>query len=428
MNGASAKRPLPGLTTDFWLFWAGQTVSNLGSSFTAFALPLLIYKLTGSAVNLALTTGIYFLPYLLFGLVIGAWVDRTNRKWLMVAVDVGRAAVVAGVPLLSLLGLLNVWVIYVAQFLNATLSIFFDSAEFASIPSLVRGDQLVTANGRIQASYSAASVLGPALAGLMVAVIPIPLVLVIDSLSFLYSALTLGLIRRQFNSATSPARAALRHDIVEGLRYVWKHPVLRYISIMMALLNFVYSTTYAQLILYAKVQLAASDTQAALLYSAGSAGAIVLSLVAGPLRRRWPFSVVALGALMLQGLLTMVFAMIHSYWIALPLWGVTWGMGTLFDVNSGSLRQMIVPNHMLGRVISIASVVAWSAIPVGTFVGGLVIERVQNVALVYGAIGAAVFIIPVLFSLTPLGRAERFLPAPGSAQPLAEKHTLTETT
>jgi predicted MFS family arabinose efflux permease len=346
----------------------------------------------------------------------------------MLAVDIGRASVVASVPLLALLGMLNVWVIYIAQFLNAALSIFFDSAEFASIPSLVPNEQLVTANGRIQASYSAAAILGPALAGLMVAVVPIHFVLVVDSFSFLYSALTLALIRRRFNAGPPPARTPLRQDIFEGLRYVWKHPVLRNISIMMAMVNFVFSTTYAQLILYAKVQLAASDTQAALLYSAGSAGAIVLSLAAGPLRRRWPFSVVALGALMVQGLLTVFFSMIHLYWVALPLWGVIWGLGTLFDVNAGSLRQVIVPNHMLGRVISIASVAAWSAIPVGTFVGGLVIERVQNVGRVYGAIGAVAFLIPLVFIFTPLGRAEHYLPRTGTAQPLTEPQTVIETT
>ena len=81
-----------GSRSDFWKFWAGQTISQLGSSFTAFALPLLVYKLTGSSVSLAIGTAAYFLPYLLFGLVIGAWVDRVDRRRMMIAVDLGRAA------------------------------------------------------------------------------------------------------------------------------------------------------------------------------------------------------------------------------------------------------------------------------------------------------------------------------------------------
>jgi hypothetical protein len=120
---------------------------------------------------------------------------------------------------------------------------------------------------------------------------------------------------------------------------------------------------------------------------------------------------------MLDGLLTVALAMTRWYWGALFLWALVSGLGILFNINTGSLRQAIVPNHMLGRVISIAGVLAWSAIPLGTFLGGIVIERTGNVALVYGAIGVLTFLIPLAFSLTALGRAERYLsqqePSPG---------------
>jgi hypothetical protein len=92
------------------------------------------------------------------------------------------------------------------------------------------------------------------------------------------------------------------------------------------------------------------------------------------------------------------------------LWAVTSGLGILFNINTGSLRQAIVPNHMLGRVMSIAGVLAWSAIPVGTFLGGLAIERTGDVALVYLVIGVVTAIIPLCFAFTALGRAERYLP------------------
>src|SRR5215468_3721696 len=83
---------------DFWLFFVGQTISNMGTSFTLFALPLLVYKLTGSPLNLAVTTAAEMLPYLLFGLVIGAWVDRVNRKRMMILTDLTRALLVASIP------------------------------------------------------------------------------------------------------------------------------------------------------------------------------------------------------------------------------------------------------------------------------------------------------------------------------------------
>src|ERR1700730_5312981 len=113
------------LTPDFKRFWTGQTISQLGSSFTQFATPLLVFKLTHSAVNLGIATAANFVPYLLFGLVIGAWVDRVDRKRMMILVDIGRAAVIGAIPLLGTLGVLRVWQIYAIGFVSSVLTIFF---------------------------------------------------------------------------------------------------------------------------------------------------------------------------------------------------------------------------------------------------------------------------------------------------------------
>src|SRR6266545_4296003 len=349
------------LSGDFGLFWLGQTISNLGSSFTLFALPLLVFKLTGSPLNLGVTMAMEFVPYLLFGLVIGAWVDRVDRKRLMIATDLGRAAVISVIPLLDATGQLSVGAVSSKKICHATLTIAFDAGQFAAIPSLVpSGDDLVTANGRVQASYSGAQIAGPLLAGLLVSVMPVQDVLLFDAASFLVSAGTLLLIGTSFNAPRPDGeeRRAIRHEVAEGLRYVLGHPVLRNISAMMALINLVGATTYAQLVLFAKRQFAASDVQ-----------------------------------------------------VAVPLWAAISGLGLFFNINTMSLRQQIVPNHLLGRVISIAGVLAWSAIPLGALLGGWAIERTGSVALVYGVIGGTVALIALAFSFGPLGHAERYLPA-----------------
>jgi len=138
---------------------------------------------------------------------------------------------------------------------------------------------------------------------------------------------------------------------------------------------------------------------------------VLLSLAAGPLRRRLSFSRAALGALVADGVLTLVLAGVHWYWLAVPLWAAISGLGLFFNINTTSLRQQIVPNHLLGRVISIAGVLAWSAIPLGALLGAWAIERTGSVALVYGVIGATVALIALAFSFGPLGHAERYLPA-----------------
>jgi predicted MFS family arabinose efflux permease len=341
-----------------------------------------------------------------------------DRRRLMIATDLARAAVIATIPLLAALDALTVGWVYAVAFASATLTIAFDAAQFAAIPSLVpSGDDLVSANGRVQASYSAAQVAGPVLAGLLVTVAPVQQVLLVDAASFLASAGTLALIRRAFNASEEEGpRRAIRHDIMDGLRYVLGHPVLRNISAMMALINLVSATVYAQLVVFAKRQLDASDSQVALLYAAGSAGVVLLSLAAGPVRRRLSFSVAALGALLLDGLLTVVLAATRWYWAALVLWAAILGLGMFFNINTSSLRQQIVPNHLLGRVISIAGVLAWSAIPVGALAGGWAIERSGSVALVYGVIGALVALLALAFSFGPVGHADRYMPAGQEAQ------------
>lgn len=394
---------------DFWKFFTGQTISNFGSSITAFALPLLVFKLTGSAINLALASAATFLPYLLFGLVIGAWADRVDRKRLMIVCDIGRAIVIASIPAAYLTGHLNVWWIYTAAFAESTLSIAFNAGQFAAVPSLVESDDLVTANGRLQAAFEAAGITGPFLAGVALLVLPLPTLFTADAVSFGISAVFLALVRRSFNAPGKPATQHILRDVRDGLRYVLGHPVLRMISLMMALFNFFNSTAYAQVVLFSKHRLAASDAQVGWLFAAASVATIILSLNAGRLRRRFTFSQVILGVLAATGVLLAVFSQQRSYLTALLVWSLWAGIGSIFDINTMSLRQAIVPNEMLGRVMTIAGVLAWSAIPLGTLAGGVAIQWTGHVEWVYLAIGVITFLIPLAFVFTPLGHAERYL-------------------
>ena len=398
---------------DYWKFFTGQTISNFGSSITGFALPLLVFKLTGSPINLALTSAAHFLPYLLFGLVIGAWTDRTDRRRMMIAADVLRAVAIGSIPVAYFLGSLSVWWIYGVALIESLLSIAFNACQFAAIPSLVEGGDLVTANGRIYASFEAAAVTGPFLAGIALLTVPLQLVFSVDAATFVVSAVSLSLITASFNGPSQARSTHILRDVVDGLRYVLKHPVLRMISAMMALFNFFNSTSYAQVVLFAKVRLTANDAEVGWLFAASSVAAIAGSLLVGKLRRRFNFSQMILGILMATGLLLVVFSQQRVFWIGLLVWAVWAGVGAMFDINTMSLRQAIVPNEMLGRVITIAGVLAWSAIPLGTLAGGFAIQWTGSVSLVYLVIGVVTFVIPLVFAFTPLGRAERYLPKPG---------------
>jgi MFS family permease len=416
------------MSRDFVKFWVGQTISNLGSSFTQWAVPLLVFQLTHSAVNLGVAMAATFLPYLFFGLPLGAWMDRVDRKRAMVLLDSVNALVILSIPLAAQFGDLSVWLIYAVTFVQSTIFIAFSAGEFAAIPSLVETDDLVAANGRIQATFSAAQVAGPLLAGVLVSFLPIAWVMAFDAGSFAVSALSLALIHGSFNQVGDEPKeqTTILNDVREGLRYVLGHPVLRNISAMMALINFVNAGVIAELVLFATERLDASKFQIGVLFAAGSAGVVVTGLLAGGLRRRFSFTALALTSLMLMGACLIVFAGMRWYWAALPFWAASSGLGILFNINTGALRQAIVPNHLLSRVMSIASVLAWSAIPAGALIAGWVTSKTGNVAAVYGVIGILIICIAAFFRFfTALGDAQRYVDE-RQAQEAAEAATASE--
>jgi MFS family permease len=421
MPTESADTPVvsPKFGSDFWKFWIGQSISNIGSAFTTFALPLLIFKITNSALNLALASALTFLPYLLFGLIIGAWVDRTNRKRLMIITDVLRGLLIGSIGILAMINALPLWLIYVNIFLLSTLGIGFTSAQLAAVPNLVDSSNMIKANGRFQASYSASLIIGPSLAGLLISLMDVPMLMFVDMFSFLFSAVSLLFIKASFNANTRPTSTSLRQDVVEGLRYVLTHPVLRPLSLMTALFVFIDATTNAQLVLFAKERFQVSDSAVGLMYTAGGIGFFVFSLLVTQVRKHWSFSKVVLTTGLLKGIILATLGLTQWYWAALILWGLSEGITMLYTINSLSLRQIIVPGHLLGRVISLAGVLAWSAIPLGTFLGGIAIEQTNNVALVYTIIGVIHVCVAIPFFFSRLSQAEQYIPTEVPATELA---------
>jgi len=245
--------------------------------------------------------------------------------------------------------------------------------------------------------------------------VPVADLLFVDAGSFLVSSCCLALIRRSFNAATPashPSGSVIRTllaDVREGLAYVWSNPVLRSISIMMALINLVAATADSQLVLFARRALHATNSEIGFLYAAGAAGVVAVSLVAGPIRRRLSFAVTALGALVVAGLTMTAMALAGSYAAALVLWAASSGFGLLLNINTIALRQAIVPPRLYGRVVSVAQVLAWSAIPLGSLAGAAAINLSGSVTGVYAVIGGLTAAIALAFAFSPVAHGDRYL-------------------
>lgn len=408
-SAATTFPPTPPFSRDFSIFWLGQAVSSLGTAFTQFALPLLVFKLTASALDLGLSTAATYLPYLFFGLIIGAWADRVDRKRLMIGADLLRALLTLGLVVLAWFGALSVGWIYVLTFANSTFGIAFGAARLAAVNSLVTKDQLISANSRITLTTSLATVVGPLLAGLVVSLAPVETVFIFDSLSFLISVGSLLLIKTSFNqtSPSAPAEpATIRQSIQEGLSFLWHEPVILSATILSTLLNFIIITAVAQQVFYVKQKFGASDSAVSWFFLIAGVGSVIFSGLVTRFPKSWSPTRTSLVAMLAQGLLVLAMGLTDWYWLALVLRALVSGCSVIWNIQITSLIQARLPNHLIGRVSSVIMVLAWAVIPVGSFLGGVLVEWTDNISLVYIIIGSVNALSSLLFFFSPLNRKE----------------------
>lgn len=396
-------------SVDFARFWAAEAISATGSQFTAVALPLLAaLTLEASPMAVGTLAAAAGLPHLLFGLVAGAWVDRLRRRPLMIAADLGRAALLASIPLMALFGVLRIELLMVVAFLAETLTVFFDVAYLSYLPSLVARDGLVAANSRLEATASAAQVVGPALGGVLVRLLGAPLAMLADAVSFIFSAVFLWQIRaREEEPAPHASADGMGAEILQGLRAVWRSPVLRALAVSSTIVNlagFLFLSIY---VLYMTRELGLGADAVGLVFAAGGVGALLGSLLAGPSRDRWGVGRVLLGSQLLFGLFGMLvpLAVLFPHY-ALPFVVAAeflqWVAVLVFQINAVSLRQAITPDRLLGRVNGTMRCTVWGARPIGSLLGGILGSQIGLPAtLVVGAFGMLLAFVPLLASPVP---------------------------
>ena len=182
---------------DFVKLWLGQTVSYFGSGITGIALPLTAILLLGATpVQMGILGALDGVSVLAIGLLAGVWVDRVRRRPLMITTDIGRAFILSTIPLAALLGVLHIWQLYIVAGLAGMLTVIFNVASSAYLPSLIPHESLVEGNSKLGMSDALAEIGGPAVAGPLVQLLSAPFAIVFDALSFLFSACCLGLIRK----------------------------------------------------------------------------------------------------------------------------------------------------------------------------------------------------------------------------------------
>lgn len=381
-----------GLNRPFGVLLSAASLSNVADGIGQTVFPLLVAALTRDPLLVAGLSAAQRLPWLLFALPIGAYVDRTDRRRAMVIVGFARTGMMALLALAILTRLESVPVLYAIAFLLGVADTVYDTAAAAVIPAVIgqESGRLATANGRLFAIQSIAQqFVGPPLGGYLFAV-ALMLPFGLTGVSFAASALLVlalpGSFRPHGSVADAPDRRRLSEDIAHGVSWVWHDPLLRSFSIMVAVLGFCNAGVSATLVVFARRALDLGGPGFGLLISANGVGAIIGSLSAPAVSRRTGPG----GSLLLS-----VLAATASY-LGMAMLSAPLAVAALFAANGWSVmlwgvvhvatRQVLIPDRMLGRAMSVHRLMAWGTMPLGAVVGGLAARLDVRLPLLAGGL------------------------------------------
>ncbi len=398
----------------FRRLWIGETVSQFGTMVSQLALPLVaILVVHASAFDVGMLTALQTVAFAVLSLPVGAWVERMRFRWVLIVNDLVRAAALGWVPLAQLLGVLTIGQLYAVALVTGVSTVFFDVAYQSYLPELVGRELLVEGNAKLQASESVSQIAGPSLGGLLIQALTAPYAVLVDALSFLWSA---GYVTAIDVRPPRPERAPDRHlrrEIGEGLRFVLGNRMLRAIAMCTGSFNLFSSMTLAVFYLLLARDLHLSPGVIGLLTSTSAIGGLVGALLASRLADRvgqGPAIWIAAAAV---GPCGFVAPFVHRDWTLglLALAEIAMSMGNVvYNITQVSFRQGLCPPGLLGRMNATMRFLVWGTMPVGGFLGGVLGSTIGvRATLLVAAVGGSLAFLPVF--LSPLRRAQTLLPA-----------------
>jgi MFS family permease len=393
---------------DFHKLWLGQTISLFGSQCTLLALPLTAAVNLGvGPAQMGLLGAVETLPFILLSLPVGVWVDRRRRRGLLVWADLGRALLLLILPLLALLGSLRFAHLLAVAFAVGVLTQVFDLSYQSYLPTLVGRERLLDSNGKLEASRSLAQSVGPLLAGVAIQALTAPVTLALDALSFLIAAICFATIRAPEPDPGTRTTQPLLAEIGEGLGFVFRQPLVRAIVGCSGTLNCCTFVQLAVFVLFATRDLGLSPAQLGIAYACGGPGALLGALLSARIVRWW-----GLGRTILVGAACQI-----SHCFAAPLAGVVtgaalpvlmaghglFGLGlALYGINQLSLRQLVTPEQLQGRMNASLRFLVTGAIPIGSLAGGFLGSQMGlQPTLLIGAVGCLTGLLWLLRSPLP---------------------------
>jgi MFS family permease len=382
-----------GRNRDLNIFWVAQILSTAGDTFSLVAIPLLVLHVTGSVAAMGLVTGLAGVASLATGVFAGVIADRFDRRRLLIGCDVARAVLYGLIPVTWLFAT-PIWLVYLVVPFCAAFAMLFQVTYVAVLPRLVDADQITRANGRFSASYAAAGIAGPVLAGVLSGRFGATSAIAVDATTFAVSALLVVFVRfrRPVAVAEQPAAAEpFWRNLLVGARFLWRHPVLRAMTVLLTLLIF-FQLGLVDIVIYdLKHDLEQPDTTVGYVMAISAIGTIVGALLVARVRRFLGFGVTWIGATMLSGLVIAGLGFAHSVTAVAALATAFFCFGAVAGLCSMSLRQEVTPDALLGRVTAAYWTIHSVLGPVGAWI--------LTAATAHYGVGAVLLVSGVLYLL-----------------------------
>ncbi|MDF6046300.1 MFS transporter [Streptomyces sp. JH14] len=402
----------PGLlrNRDFSLLLSGQLISAIGDQAHFMALPLIVLALTGSATQAGFVLGLGTFSFLAFGLVAGALADRWDRRATMIWCELGRTVLTAGVAAALWLDELTLPQLYATALLTGILTTLFQVASTAALPNVVDPRQLSTALGYQQSATGAVNVFGAPLAGALYAAgrtVPFA----VNAVSFAVSAASLRLMRARFQTDRQDVRttAGFTTEIREGLGWLWRQPVIRFLTLVSAADKVRYGAGYLLIITLAQ-RLGSSPLWIGVIFSGAAVGAMTGALVSDRVTRRFPLGRIALVMLWLEALMFPLYALAPNPMLLAAVAAAESLVAPVYAVAMSTHQLAITPDELRGRATSAVATLTTGALSIGTLAGGVLITALGAEPLVW--LCAAWLLALAL--LTTANRAVRQAPPAGA--------------
>jgi MFS family permease len=412
-GGATGRRGGLWHHADFRRLWIGETISQAGTMVKNLALPLVaILVVHASTFEVGLLTAVAMSAFLIVGLPAGAWVERMRFRSVLIVNDLIRAAAIGSVPAAQLFGVLTIGQLYAVALVTGISTVFFDVAYQSYLPRLIDRERLVEGNAKLQASESVSQIAAPSLGGLLIQALTAPYALLVDALSFLWSAGWITAIRARTPKPDRSPDRHLRREIGEGLRFVLGNPLLRAIAMCTGTFNLFSATTFAVFYVLLARDLRVSAGVIGLITSTAAIGGLLGSLVAGRFAARVGQGPAIWISTAAAGPFGFVAPFVHRDWTLalLAVAEIGLSMGTVvYNITQVSFRQGICPPELLGRMNATMRFLVWGTMPLGGLLGGVLGTTIGvRETLLIAAVGCSLAFLPPF--LSPL-RHTRELPS-----------------